>query len=112
MAMAILIIEDVITDEQVVLAREDYPNYIKIVVDIEKGILAVGGEWHADAEAVLLASGSKQEDLWGGGLDLLVKEVEFVSMINIRSGLNSSTEVLDQQIRDKMEIITKKAFQL
>ncbi|MGD1702730.1 DUF5674 family protein [Dapis sp. BLCC M229] len=40
-------------------------SYIKLAVDIEKGVLAGGGELHADCEAVLLENGSRQVDIWG-----------------------------------------------
>jgi hypothetical protein len=40
-------------------------NPLHDFVDVEKGILALGGELHADANAALLARGSEQKDLWG-----------------------------------------------
>src|SRR6186997_144383 len=42
-----------------------FEDMVKYVVDIERGIGAVGGELHADAEQLLLESGSRQADLWG-----------------------------------------------
>jgi hypothetical protein len=48
---------------------EDLKGYIKIVVDVRRAILAAGGEKHVDAERLLLEDGSRQEDLWGAGLD-------------------------------------------
>lgn len=39
--------------------------YIKLAVDIQRGILAGGGELHADCERVLLEDGSQQQDVWG-----------------------------------------------
>lgn len=110
--MAVVIVEESITPEQFRLANENYPNYIKVVVDIERCILAAGGEWHADAEAILLENGSKQINLWGGGLDLVTKEVEFTSLINTRPGVSKSQEVLDMAIRSKMEIVIKRVFGL
>ena len=47
------------------LADETYKEMVKAVVDIQREILAVGGELHADAESVLLEKGSQQEHLWG-----------------------------------------------
>ena len=110
--MAVVIVEEVITPEQFGLASENYPHYIKVVVDIERGILAAGGEWHADAEAVLLENGSKQVDLWGGGVDLITKDIEFTSLINTRPGVSNSQEVLDMTIRRKMEEIIRRLFGL
>ncbi|MEK7064351.1 MAG: DUF5674 family protein [Patescibacteria group bacterium] len=110
--MAVVIIEEVITSEEFRLANENYPNYIKVVVDIDRRILAAGGEWHADAEVVLLENGSKQVDLWGGGVDLITKEIEFTSLINTRPGVSNSQEVLDLAIRSKMEEIIRRLFDL
>jgi hypothetical protein len=40
-------------------------TYVKLAVDIQRGILAGGGTLHADCEAVLIEDGSRQEDVWG-----------------------------------------------
>ena len=89
-------------------AARDFDGYIKVVVDVKQGILAAGGKKHVDGEEVLLKSGSRQEDLWGGGLDLETGEVDFDSMINIRPGQNnSSREVLDQNIRKQVEAVIR-----
>ena len=64
--MSIHIIRQKINSEQLKqFAQEDYVDMIKGVVDIEQGILALGGQLHADAEAILLREDSRQEDLWG-----------------------------------------------
>lgn len=39
--------------------------YIKVAVDIEKGILAGGAERHSECEGALLEDGSRQLDIWG-----------------------------------------------
>lgn len=38
-------------------------TYVKLAVDIERGILAGGGAMHADCEAVLLEDGSQVEQV-------------------------------------------------
>ncbi|HBO97458.1 MAG TPA: hypothetical protein DE315_06505 [Candidatus Omnitrophica bacterium] len=89
-------------------AARDFDGYIKVVVDVKQGILAAGGKKHVDGEEVLLKSGSRQEDLWGGGLDLETGEVDFDSMINIRPAQNNpSREVLDQNIRKQVEAVIR-----
>jgi hypothetical protein len=108
MYMSVVVVQKPITAEELIFAKQDYGEYIKIVVDIEIGILAAGGEWHSDAEKVLLDSGSKQENLWGGGIDLTTGEVDYVSLINTRPKLNNSQEVSDPDIRLKMLLIIKK----
>jgi len=44
---------------------EELGTYIKLAVDVERNILAGGGEYHADCEEALLEDGSQQEDVWG-----------------------------------------------
>lgn len=90
---------------------EDFDGYVKVVIDIAKGIVAAGGKRHVDAEQLLFAQGSKQENLWGGGIDLETGAIDFDSMINIRPAQgNSSREVLSGEIRAKMEMLIKKYF--
>ena len=110
--MAILV-GDKVTPEQIIQAGEDcFGEYIKIVVDIESGTMTFGGEWYADGEKMLLENGSKQADLWGGGLRLANKQIDFNSLINTRSGVNQSQEILDPKIRVRFEELVKTKFAL
>ena len=85
------------------IAENQFLDMVKAVVDIEKGIMCIGGELHADVEALLIEQGSQQRDLWGinlypgnEGEDF----VEFDSMINLRpSQKNMSRGVDDPDIR-------------
>ena len=47
---------------------EVFGDMVKFVVDVEKGILALGGEMHADCEGLLLREESLQANLWGANL--------------------------------------------
>ena len=97
-----------LSDEELSRAAEDFDGYIKVVVDIERRILAAGGKKHTDGEALLLENGSRQEHLWGGGLDLKTGAVDSDSMINIRPRQgNPSHEVLDAGTRATMEEIIR-----
>lgn len=102
----LILVKEKIKEADIKKAAADLDGYIKFVVDIENEILTIGGLRHVEGEELLLKEGSKQENLWGGGLDLETKELDFDSMINIRpSQNNSSREVLDQKIRDKIKKI-------
>ncbi|MBI3120016.1 MAG: hypothetical protein HYZ08_00195 [Candidatus Kerfeldbacteria bacterium] len=88
------------------LVQASFGNFVKAVVDVEKSIMVVGGELHADQEAQLLEQGSRQENLWGINIypenskDTLV---EFDSMINIRPRQeNRSRDVEDPLIREQI----------
>lgn len=88
------------------LAREQFGDFVKAVVDVEQGALAVGGELHADEEALLIEQGSRPMDLWGINLypDRPADErVEFDSMINVRpSRGNRSRGVEDPELRRRI----------
>ncbi len=74
-------------DDLAKMATSQFLDLIKAVVDIEKRSMAVGGELHADEEAVLLDGGSAQKDLWGINLypgKTGDEFIEFDSMINLR----------------------------
>lgn len=88
------------------LAQEGFGSLMKAVVDVEKEIMVIEGELHADEEALLLEKGSKQEDLWGINLYPEISGsdwVEFDSMINIRPRRgNLSRGVDNPKIREKI----------
>ena len=88
------------------IAKEQFVDMVKAVVDIEKGGMAIGGELHADEEAVLLESGSRQVNLWGVNLYLdfpLDQWIEFDSMINVSpSRANRSRGVESPEIRKQI----------
>lgn len=112
MELDILLIENPITRGQLKeIAQKRMGDLVKVVVDIERGIMAVGGELHSDEEAFLLERGSKQTNLWGINLypDLSDDEmVEFDSVINIRPRQNRSRSVESEELRNKILQIVKK----
>ncbi len=80
------------------MADEGFGDMVKAVVDLERGIMAVDGELHADEEALLLDGGSRQADLWGINIypDLPEAErIEFDSMINIRPSQGNRSRGVD-----------------
>lgn len=103
------IIEEKITRCQLKEIAGRFGNLVKAVVDVEKGIMVVGGELHADEEALLLEKGSQQQNLWGINLypELQGDEfIEFDSVINLRPMQGNRTcEVDDVQLRQKIKEI-------
>lgn len=89
-------------------AIEIYSDYIKTVIDIERNILAVGGEYHIDCEEVLIKSGSKLENLFGGGYRVSTKEIEYMAMSNYKPAMGKVTyEIMDQTVRTKLRKLTE-----
>lgn len=95
----------------IALAKDQFGEMVKATVDVEREVLAIGGELHSDEEAALLEDGSKQEHLWGINLypqktseDL----IEFDSMINVRPSQNNrSRGVDDPAIRMRIAQVVK-----
>jgi hypothetical protein len=115
--MPIKFIKELISKaELLVLAKERFGDLVKAVVDIERAVMVVGGELHADEEEMLLEDGSKQENLWG--INLYPEKsgddfVEFDSMINIRpSQGNRSRGVESKETQEKIKKIVCDLVQL
>jgi hypothetical protein len=93
-------------DELRRLAAGRFGDMVKAVVDLERRVMIVDADLHADQEAQLLAEGSRQEHLWGINLypDLPEADwLEFDSMINLRpSWGNRSRGVDDPATRAKI----------
>ena len=82
--------------------------YVKLAVDIQRGILAGGGALHADCEAVLIADGSNQQDIWGADWIPSTQEIRYEALINIRPRQNNpSMTILDPAVRDRIEEIVR-----
>lgn len=100
--MSVTILKENISKDDLNKARENYHDYIKITVDFAQEIIALGGEYHADAEKILIEKyGSKQQDIWGGGYNINLDKVETNAIINIRQPINDSTEIINPEIRQK-----------
>jgi hypothetical protein len=91
-------------DELSKMAEDMFGDLVKAVVDIVRGMMVVDAELHSDEEALLIANGSDQNDLWGINLYPGLEGddfVEFDSMINLRpSRGNRSRGVEDPAIRE------------
>lgn len=92
------------------LVHAYFDTMVKYVIDVRRGLVAVGGELHADAEVLLLEAGSAQADLWGAnyypgrGREHCI---EYTALINIRpSAGNRGMEVEDPEVRDRIREVT------
>lgn len=98
------------------MAAATFGDLVKAVVDVDRGLIAVDAELHSDLEALLLADGSKQKNLWGINLYPEMHGgdfIEFDSMINMRpSQGNRSRGIEDKEVCSKIvEIVTKRIKQ-
>lgn len=85
------------------VAETQFGDMVKAVVDLSRGVMAIGGELHSDEESALLDDGARQADLWG--INLYPGEeseawIEFDSMINVRPRQgNLSRDVENEALR-------------
>ena len=111
--MNVKVINKKITESELrEVAKDFYGKMIKGVVDVECEIIAVGGEYHVDANEMLIKNNSKQENIWGFNWYFDKNEserIEYISLINIRPKQNNRTmEVQDIALRNKMKNIILK----
>ncbi len=106
MAETIVISEPISKEALQILADLRFGDLVKGVIDLETKTVALGGELHADQEAILLTQGSHQENLWGFNIyvaESFPDNIEFDSMINIRPSQNNRSRfVEDSVIREKI----------
>lgn len=98
------------TPQEIENVKENFEVYIKTVIDIEKKVCSAGADRHFESEQILIEQGSKQADVWGGGIDLETKTIDFNSFINIRPPHNPSNEIQDLSLRKRYEELTKHFF--
>lgn len=94
------------------LLEGGFGDMVKFVVDLERELVAIGGELHADAEELLLERGSKAGQLWGAnyypgrGKDDCI---EFTALINIRPAQgNAGMEIADPGIRERVRALASR----
>ena len=98
------------------MSEKMFEDLVKAVVDVEKKIMYVDAQMHADMEKVMLEQGSDQKDLWGINLypdDTEDSWIEFDSLINLRPSWGNKTRGVDdrevqKQIRDIVDNLVVK----
>ena len=98
--------------ELIRVIREGYygsADMAKVAVDVERGILALGGEWHSDAEEVLTANGSDARQVWGVNFYPWRKPRErivYTSLINLKPLVpHRKMDITDRGTREKIHAI-------
>lgn len=105
--------KNISVDELKNMSLNMFGELVKAVVDIEKEIMVVDADLHADEELLLLDHGSKQENLWG--INIYPTEIgtedwiEFDSMINLRPSQGNTTGGVDDPVIQKriIEVVNK-----
>lgn len=110
----VVLVRGRVSPEQMTEMSEAFGEaFVKLAVDVEREILAGGGELHADCEAVLLEDGSQQHDIWGADWYPLDREVGFEALINIRPRQqNFGLEIADPALRSRVEAVVRRLLEV
>lgn len=111
--MKACIIREKITKEELMrIVKENFGVMVKVDVDVEREIVAIGGEWHSEGDELLAEDGSSRKDVWGVNFypfNPPDSRVEYISLINIKPQFgNRSMEVEDEKTREKMRKIIRR----
>ena len=109
----IIIKKEPFTKEEIEKLSDKFASYIKTVIDIEKKICSAGAHLHYENEQTLLKTGSRQSNLWGGGIDLENLIIDNNAMINLRpNDQNFSNEIQHPAKRKEFEDLMKYFFKI
>ncbi|HEY4514437.1 MAG TPA: DUF5674 family protein [Candidatus Paceibacterota bacterium] len=108
--MNIQVVTDTIdSDDLREIAEEFYRSMIKGAIDIEKSIVAFGGEYHIDASNRLSEMGAQSKDIWGFNIRLDAPRdswVEYTALINIKPEAGNRDMIIsDAATREKIKKI-------
>ena len=111
--MKIKIIKEKISKSQLEeIAKQGFGTIVKMAIDIENELIALGGEWHSECQEALVKNGSSTENIWGANINFNAPEenrIEFNSLINIKPTLGSQKmEISDEKIKKQIKQIVDK----
>lgn len=112
--MSIIIVKNLIKREELKrIAKKQFGDLVKAVVDVEQGIMAVGGELHSDDEVSLMEQeNSKREHIWG--INLYPEKtgedwIELDSVINLKPSFGNRSRGVDNPVvKEKIRKIVEK----
>lgn len=107
-----IIKEKISKEELAELLRDNHKTMVKVDVDVKRGIISAGGEWHSEGQELLVLDGSSGLDVWGCNFypqKPAEIRIQYGSHINVKPELgNKNLDVQDLTVREKMiEIIEK-----
>jgi ABC-type uncharacterized transport system ATPase subunit len=110
--MAIIKINKIADSDDLKQLTQEFPEYIKLSVDINQEIVYGGSRLHYDCEQKLIKNENSQEiNIWSGGVNLATKKIDYSAVANIKpSYSNPSTEIISTEIRQKFKLIVNRYF--
>ena len=110
--MLVKIVKSKISIEELkqIAKANGYSEMVKAAVDVERGVMALGGGLHADCSEILFEDGSKGENVWGINIYFNKDRVkgdwiEYNSLTNVKPLTNRSLEIEDNAVKEKIKKI-------
>ena len=105
-------VDHILTKNEINDIVAKYGPYTKVTVNLDKDELVLGCELHADGEVILLEKGAIQDNIWGGGVNYILKEIDDTAVLNLRPRLgNNGLEISDPTRKEKFINVVKNIFQ-
>lgn len=107
-----IITQKITSEELAEITKNNYETMVKVDVDIDRGILAIGGEWHSEGDELLHADGSEKNNVWGVNFypwNPPEKRIQYISLINIKPSLgHTKMQIQDPELQKKIRTIIEK----
>ena len=107
-----IIREKISKEELSKLLGENHKTMLKVDVDIKRGIISAGGEWHSEGQELLVKDGSSGADVWGCNFypqNPAEIRIQYNSHINIKPALRyKSLSIEDEELKKRMRDIIEK----
>ena len=92
-------------------ARENFETMVKVAVDVARGLLTVGGEWHSEGQELLVRDGSSGAEVWGVNFypwHEPKNRIEYIALINIKPSVpNRAMEIHDTHVKQEIHDIVQ-----
>ena len=107
-----IITEKISPAELATATKDNYGTMVKVDVDVEREILALGGEWHSEGDELLHADSSDRNKVWGCNFypwNPVDERIQYTSLINIKPSLgHTSMQIRDKDLQQKIRVIIEK----
>jgi hypothetical protein len=96
--------------EEIELMLRDLDGYVWAVLDVKKGMIAVGNDYVGNMKNALPKQKCSIYDIFGVGFDLRTGEVDYFSLANVKMADKSSTREVPADKKERIETLIKYFF--
>lgn len=101
-----------LSNQQIADLQKIHGDYVKLTIDLGQKIMVAGCDLHADGKNVLLEEHqSRQDNIWGGGINLTNGQADRTAVLNLRPNLgNNGLEIIEPRRWDAFFEIIESYF--